>query len=102
MPRSPTCWRGRWLILVDGTPHALIAPAVFSQFYCSPEDYYERYMIASFLRCLRLFSLIIALLGPAFYIAFVSFHTEMLPSSWPSPWRRGGRRFPFLPSRRPF
>src|SRR5690606_41188403 len=72
---------GKVVILVDGTPHALIAPAVFSQFYCSPEDYYELYMIASFLRWLRLFALIIALLGPAFYIAFVSFHIEMLPSS---------------------
>ena len=57
---------GKVAILVDGTPHALIAPAVFTQFYYSPEDYYERYMIATFLRFLRLLSLIIALLGSGF------------------------------------
>lgn len=86
---------GKVVILVDGTPHALIAPAVFSQFYCSPEDYYERYMIASFLRWLRLFALIIALLGPAFYIAFVSFHTEMLPSSLAIAMAAGRATVPF-------
>ncbi|MBA4602392.1 spore germination protein [Thermoactinomyces mirandus] len=70
---------GKVAILVDGTPHALIAPAVFSQFYNSPEDYYERYLISTFLRFIRLLSLFIALLLPALYIAFVSFHPEMIP-----------------------
>jgi len=86
---------GKVAILVDGTPHALIAPAVFTQFYYSPEDYYERYMIATFLRFLRLLSLIFALLGPAFYIAFVSFHTEMLPSSLAIAMAAGRATVPF-------
>ncbi|SFG52271.1 spore germination protein [Planifilum fulgidum] len=86
---------GKVVILVDGTPHALIAPAVFTQFYYSPEDYYERYMIATFLRFLRLVSLIIALLGPAFYIAFVSFHTEMLPSQLAIAMAAGRATVPF-------
>src|SRR5690606_26366936 len=34
---------GKAVILVDGTPFVLIAPAVFSQFYYSPEDYYNRF-----------------------------------------------------------
>jgi hypothetical protein len=71
---------GKVVILVDGTPHALIAPAIFSQFYTSPEDYYERFMIASFLRFLRLLSLVIALLLPSVYIALISIHPEMLPT----------------------
>lgn len=86
---------GKVVILVDGTPHALIAPAVFSQFYSSPEDYYERYLIASFLRLLRLFALVIALLGPALYIAFVSFHTEMLPSQLTIAMAAGRATVPF-------
>lgn len=86
---------GKVAILVDGTPHALIAPAVFTQFYYSPEDYYERYMIATFLRFLRLLSLIIALLGPAFYIAFASFHTEMLPSQLAIAMAAGRATVPF-------
>ena len=71
---------GKAVILVDGTPFSLIVPAVFSQFYCSPEDYYSRFLISSLVRGIRFISFFIALLLPAFYIAFVSFHTEMIPS----------------------
>ncbi|MGF9824308.1 spore germination protein [Brevibacillus agri] len=71
---------GKVSILVDGTPFALIAPAVFSQFYQSPEDYYERFYIATLLRFIRIISITIALLLPSLYIAFSSFHPEMIPS----------------------
>ncbi|MDH4617673.1 spore germination protein [Brevibacillus sp. AY1] len=71
---------GKVGILVDGTPFALIAPSVFSQFYQSPEDYYERFYIASLIRFIRIISISIALLLPSLYIAFSSFHPEMIPS----------------------
>lgn len=71
---------GKVAIIVDGTPFALIAPAVFSQFWQSPEDYYERFWISSFVRFIRLISMFIALLAPSLYIAFSSFHPEMIPS----------------------
>lgn len=70
---------GKVCILTDGTPHALIAPAVFTQFYISPEDYFDRFMIATFLRLLRAAAFLIALLLPTLYISFVSFHPEMIP-----------------------
>lgn len=71
---------GKVAILVDGTPFALIAPALFSQFYQSPEDYYERFYIASMIRFIRVISILIALLLPSMYIAFSAFHPEMIPS----------------------
>ncbi len=71
---------GKVGILVDGTPFGLIAPAVFSQFYQSPEDYYERFYIATLIRFIRVISISIALLLPSLYIAFSSFHPEMIPS----------------------
>ncbi len=71
---------GKVGILVDGTPFGLIAPAVFSQFYQSPEDYYERFYIATLIRFIRIISISIALLLPSLYIAFSSFHPEMIPS----------------------
>lgn len=71
---------GKIGILVDGTPFGLIAPAVFSQFYQSPEDYYERFYIATLIRFIRIISISIALLLPSLYIAFSSFHPEMIPS----------------------
>ncbi|SDY57574.1 spore germination protein [Thermoactinomyces sp. DSM 45892] len=86
---------GRIAILVDGSPHALIAPAVFTQFYNSPEDYYERYLISSFLRLIRLCSFAIALLLPAFYIAFVSFHPELIPDQLSIAMAAGRASVPF-------
>lgn len=86
---------GKVAILVDGTPHALIVPAVLSQFYTSPEDYYERYLIATFLRGLRLLALMIALLLPALYIAFISFHPEMIPARLAIAMAAGRATVPF-------
>ncbi|RKN85706.1 spore germination protein [Paenibacillus ginsengarvi] len=71
---------GKLVIICDGTPFALIAPAVFSQFYHSPEDYYERFLIGTLIRLIRVLSMIMALLLPSLYIAFSSFHPEMIPS----------------------
>lgn len=86
---------GKVAILADGTPHALIAPAVFTQFYYSPEDYYERYLIATFLRFVRLISLFAALLLPALYIAFSSYHPEMIPSKLSLAMAAGRSTVPF-------
>ncbi|MBY0083870.1 spore germination protein [Brevibacillus sp. M2.1A] len=71
---------GRVAILVDGTPMVLLVPAVFVQFFQSPEDYYMR---ADFgiLRILRFISFFIALLGPSIYVAITTFHQEMLQTN---------------------
>lgn len=71
---------GKVIIICDGTPFVLIAPAIFSQFYHSPEDYYERFLIGTLIRLIRILSMVIALLLPSLYIAFSSFHPEMIPS----------------------
>lgn len=71
---------GKVIIICDGTPFVLIAPSVFSQFYHSPEDYYERFLIGTLIRLIRVISMVMALLLPSLYIAFSSFHPEMIPS----------------------
>lgn len=86
---------GKVAILVEGTPHALVAPAVFSQFYFSPEDYYEKYYHSAFLRLIRLTSMFIALLLPALYIAFVSYHPEMIPPNLAIAMAAGRSTVPF-------
>lgn len=72
---------GRIAILVDGSPFVLLAPSIFSQFYQTPEDYYQRGDFGTLIRILRYIGLIIALTGPAFYIAVTTFHQEMIPHS---------------------
>ncbi|WP_328801655.1 spore germination protein [Paenibacillus sp. LX16] len=71
---------GRIAILLDGTPFALIVPVTFSMLLQSPEDYYERWIPGSLLRLLRFFGAFIALMGPALYISFISFHPGLIPT----------------------
>lgn len=72
---------GRAAILVEGTPITLIAPTTVFAFLQSPEDYYQRYYIASAIRWLRYLFAFIALIGPSFYVAIVTFHQEMIPTT---------------------
>lgn len=72
---------GRIVIIVDGTPVVLLAPAIFAEFLQSPEDYYERWYIGSFIRLLRWGGVFMAVFAPAIYIAVTSFHPGMLPTS---------------------
>ncbi|WP_174732706.1 spore germination protein [Mesobacillus harenae] len=86
---------GKLAIIVDGTPYVLIAPAIFSQFYHSPEDYYERFLIGSMIRVIRIISMSFALLLPSVYIAFSSFHPEMIPSKLMIAMAAGRSTVPF-------
>jgi len=71
---------GRIGILLDGTPFALIAPVTFSMLLQSPEDYYERWLPSTLLRSLRFFVAFLALMTPAMYISFISFHPGLIPT----------------------
>ena len=72
--------KGKAAILVDGSPFALIAPLVFVDIFQSVEDHYERWVIGTLLRFLRMGSGIIAVLLPAMYVALVSYHQGLIPS----------------------
>lgn len=71
---------GRIAILLDGTPFALIVPSTFSMLLQSPEDYYERWLPSSLLRMLRFLAAFMALMAPALYISFISFHPGLIPT----------------------
>lgn len=71
---------GRIAILIDGTPHVLLVPALFVQFIQASEDYYQRADISTLLRGLRYFGMFIATLVPALYVAIITYHQEMIPT----------------------
>lgn len=71
---------GRVCILVDNSPYALIVPATFNQFFQSPEDYNERWIVASFIRLLRWVASFLAVFTPAIYIAVVTCHPGLIPT----------------------
>jgi spore germination protein KA len=70
---------GRVAIMVEGSPTALMAPSTFFMFYQAPDDYNMRWYTGTFVRLIRLASFIIAIGLPAFYIAVVAFHFEVIP-----------------------
>lgn len=73
---------GRIAIVVDGTPFALLIPALFVEFFQASEDYFQRSDIATFTRLLRYLAFFLGLLVPAGYIAVTTFHQEMLPTTF--------------------
>ncbi len=70
---------GKIILLVDGTPFALIAPITLFHLFQSPEDYFLRWTIASFLRSLRLLSFIISITLIPLYVALTTHHYQMIP-----------------------
>jgi spore germination protein len=72
---------GKFAIIVDGTPFVMTGPVTFWQFLQASEDYYERFVIATLIRWLRFLFLFIALFLPALYVATITFHQDMLPTT---------------------
>ena len=71
---------GRVVIMVDGSPFALMAPTTITMLLQSPDDYYERWVAGSFLRILRYLSLFVTVFLSGIYISLVSFNPGLLPS----------------------
>lgn len=72
---------GRVAIVTDGTPFVLTAPMLFIESFQTAEDYYTRPLYASLTRLLRFVAYLIAVFGPAVYIAMTAFHQELLPTT---------------------
>ncbi|NPV93490.1 MAG: spore germination protein [Firmicutes bacterium] len=72
---------GRVLVLVDNSPFVLIIPTVFWQFLTSSGDYYERFLLSTVVRWIRLFAMFLSISASSFYVLLTSFHQEMLPTA---------------------
>ena len=71
---------GRVAVLINGSPFAIILPAVLVDFLTSPEDFNLNYHYANFLKILRTIALTCALLIPGMYLAITMYHYELLPT----------------------
>lgn len=70
---------GRVGLLVDGLPLGYMAPANIGYLLESPEDRSRDFISASCVRALRYLALLTSLLLPAVYVAFVTFHQNLIP-----------------------
>ncbi len=71
--------RGRFAIIADGAPIAVIAPVNLTLLLKSPEDIYFPFPIVTFELMIRMAGLLIALYLPGFWIALASFNLEQIP-----------------------
>ncbi|MDQ0876940.1 spore germination protein [Paenibacillus sp. V4I3] len=71
---------GKIVVIVEGTGSILICPGLLVELLQSSEDYYQRTVIASLIRLLRFFALLIAVCLPSIYIAFSTYHPELIPT----------------------
>lgn len=71
---------GKIVILLDNSTFALILPSIFINFFHSPEDYYNRFFLSSFIRMLRWIAYFISIFLPGFYIAVTLFNQELVPT----------------------
>jgi len=68
---------GKVVLLLDGNPVSLIAPAVFFDFMSATEDNYRPFYLTIFNKSLRYLGLIICLTLPALYVAITSYNPEV-------------------------
>ncbi|RKN84561.1 spore germination protein [Paenibacillus ginsengarvi] len=74
-----TLLRGRFVILVDGSPMALIGPANFLELLKTPEDVHSPYYYVMFQRALRLIGLILSIYLPGFWLAIATVNLDQIP-----------------------
>ena len=70
---------GRVAILVDGSPIVLTVPFLLIEDFQNSNDYYTKSIHGTFLRWMRLFSTVIAVLLPGAALSVVLFHYKLLP-----------------------
>lgn len=71
---------GRVIIIVDGSPYALIMPTTVFELNESAEDHYLRTPYVNMIRFMRFLAFSFSLLLPGLYIAIVDWHIEMVPT----------------------
>ena len=70
---------GRVAVLVDGSPMVLTFPYLLVEGFQDGEDYYRKPKRTTFLRVVRVFAVMMALLLPAAYVALQEYHYQFFP-----------------------
>ncbi|MEK3883235.1 spore germination protein [Paenibacillus sp. PL2-23] len=76
-----TLLRGRFAIIVDGSPMVLIGPSNFLELLKTPEDVHYPYYHVAVQRFLRLIGMVISIALPGFWLAIASVNLDQIPFS---------------------
>lgn len=72
---------GKVAVITDGTPVALVLPMTFWAGLQASEDYYERSIVTTPIRWLRLLFTFVSLFLPSVYVSLVSYDHPALPTN---------------------
>jgi len=90
---------GKIAIIVDGTPFVLTVPSLFIEFFQASEDYYQRTIVSTFNRFIRIFATFIVVMLPSIYLTLIKYNSELIPIRFIIPIvqsRKGIGLSPFL------
>lgn len=73
--------KGRAVIILEGSPFALILPTTLSSFLSSQDDIYGRSIITSILKIIRYIGFFEACSISALYLALTTYHPGLIPTS---------------------
>lgn len=71
---------GRVVLLLNGSPRALVFPTTFYELTHAASDSYLQAPFANMTRVVRMLGMLISVLLPGLYLAITLFHQEMLPT----------------------
>lgn len=72
---------GRFALLCSNSPFGLAAPFTFWDNFKTMDDYAERPLVSSFLRCIRILSFILASTVSPLYLCFVTYNHNIIPTA---------------------
>ena len=70
---------GKLVVLVAGSPFAMVVPSFFSENFETLDDYSSGAVFSGLIRILKYIAFILSVFGPAFYLLAVSFAPEIIP-----------------------
>ncbi|WP_160719093.1 spore germination protein [Bacillus sp. USDA818B3_A] len=68
---------GKIILLISGTPFAVVLPTVMKDFMASMEDIYQTFWVTKFLQLLRYIGFFTSLILPGLYVAVTSYNPEL-------------------------
>lgn len=71
--------RGRFVLLIEGSPMVLIGPSNFFELLKSPEDVHFPYYFVMLQRFLRIVALILSMFLPGFWMALATVNLDQIP-----------------------
>ncbi len=89
--------RGLIAVFADRSPMVLLGPVSFFNFFESTEDVYMRWNMGSFIRGLRYLTMFLSVLLTPAYVAVITYHYEMIPSTLIVSLGESRSKVPFSP-----